>query len=114
MHKLAKIKIDVLVVIQEKNGVYFARCPFLNIATHANSRDKAFENLDEEIQFLFKSALEDGSFIDLLDFRTSQNREPFSPDDLVQLEITSTDVDLPSNIPEHLLKRFADAPELTA
>lgn len=114
MPKLAKIKIDVLVVIQEKDGVYFARCPFLNMSTHANSRDDAFENLREEIRFLFTSAFEDGSFIDLLDFRTSQNRAISSPDDLVQLEITSTDVDLPSNIPSYLLKRFADAPEFTA
>ena len=94
--------------------MYFARCPFLNMSTHADSRDKAFENLREEIQFLFTSAFEDGSFIDLLDFRTSKRRESSFPDDLVQSEITSTDVVLPSGIPEHLLKRFADAPEFTA
>lgn len=114
MPKLAKIKVDVLVVIQEKDGVYFARCPFLNMSTHANSRDKAFENLREEIQFLFTSAFEDGSLIDLLDFRTSRNREPSSPGDSVHLEFTSTDVDLPANIPGRLLERFADAPEFTA
>ena len=114
MPKLAKIKADVLVVIQEKDGVYFARCPFLNMSTHADSRDKAFENLREEIQFLFTSALEDGSFNELLDFRTCKSGEASSPDDLVQLEITSTDVVLPAGIPEYLLKRFADAPEFTA
>lgn len=114
MPKLAKIKVDVLVVIQEKDGVYLARCPFLNISTHADSRNNAFENLKEEIQFLFKSAFEDGTLIDLLDFRTSRNREHSSPDDFVQMEITSTDVDLPSNIPVNLLQRFANAPEFTA
>ena len=114
MPKLAKIKADVLVVIQEKDGVYFARCPFLNVSTHANTRDKAFSNLKEEIQFLFSTAMQDGSLIDLLDFRTSQRREPSSPDESIQVEVTSTDVELPPDIPGHLLQRFADAPEFSS
>lgn len=114
MPKLAKIKANILVVIQEKDGVYYARCPFLNVASRADSPDRAFENLNEEIQFLFSSALQDGSFIELLDYRTSQRRDQSSPDDFVQLEIRSTDLELPDDIPVHLLKRFVDAPELSA
>lgn len=114
MPKLASIRFQVAILIQEKNGVYYARCPFLNVTTHADSPDKAFRNARQEIDFLFKTALQEGSLVDLLDYRTSLNPELASPDDFVQLEIRHADLDLPRDIPEYLLKRFADAPEIPA
>lgn len=114
MAKAARIRFQVAVLIQEKGGDFFARCPFLNVTTRGDSPDSAFQNLQEEIQFLLSSAMQDDTIIQLLDHRTAGSVSHSSPDDFIQLEIRTTEFDLPRNIPPHLLKRFADAPDLPA
>jgi predicted RNase H-like HicB family nuclease len=99
--------ISVLVAVKEKNGMFLARCPFLNIVSQGATEEKAIEQIQKEMAFLFSVCAADGTLEALLDKRTAVEREPFPPDDLVR--VSKTYVDLPPNIPPELLKRFADA-----
>jgi predicted RNase H-like HicB family nuclease len=114
MPKLARIRLQVAIVIRERDGVFIARCPFLNVTTHADAPARALENLRAEVEFLFATAGQDGSLLDVLEFRTTQGRATAAPVESGAVEVCTLEFDLPADIPDHLLKRVADAPELSA
>lgn len=114
MPKLANIKANLLVVLFEEDGLWIARCPYLNVLTHADSRERALGNLREEIEFLIAVTLENGTLADVLEHRISLWKTPAAPEEFLHVEMTSTDVDLSAGLPGHLLKRIADAPDFPA
>ena len=107
MNPLVKISLSLLVAIKQEDGVFLAKCPFLNIVTEGASEDNALNNLKEEINFFFASCCKNDSLVAAMDYRTAVPREPFSPDDFVKVEPTY--VEVPADIPPEVLRRIADA-----
>lgn len=108
MNPLVKFTVSLLVATKkEEEGVFLAKCPFLNIVTQGPTERKAVENLKEEINFFFSSCCENNSLAAAMDHRTAVPREPYSTDNFVKVETTY--VDVPDNIPPEVLRRIADA-----
>lgn len=107
MIPLVKITVSLLVATKMDKGVVLAKCPFLNIVTQGRSKKQALENLQEEINFFFESCCQNNSLVAVMDKRTAILREPFSSDDFVKVEPMY--VEVPSDIPPEILKRFTDA-----
>ena len=103
------IAVSVLVAVKEKNGIFLAKCPFLNIISQGPSEEKAIEQLTKELAFLFSVSATNGTLAALLDKRTAVRPASASPDDFVR--VSRTYVDLPPRIPAEILKRFTDAAE---
>ena len=101
------IAVSILVAVKEKNGIYLANCPFLNVISQGASKEAAIEQLRKEIAFLFATCVANGTLEAVLDKRTSERREPSSAEDFAIVERAY--VDLPPEIPPELLRRFHDA-----
>lgn len=107
MNPEVKIAVSLLIATKKTNGVVFAKCPFLNVVTQGENEEVALKNLEEEIQFFLETCCAEGTLAAVLDERTKKRREPFSPDDFVQVEPRYYTV--PSDIPPEVLKLMADA-----
>ena len=105
MDQQVKITVKVLTTIEEYEGQFLARCPILNVVTQGKTKEQARKHLKEEIFFLFKVCLESGTLEEVLNKR--MNGKQFPPDQFVLIE--KEYLDLPSDIPSHLLQRFNDA-----
>jgi predicted RNase H-like HicB family nuclease len=106
MRPLVKIAINILIEVKEENGEFCVKCPYLNVVTSGKSEAQAIEHLKEEIEFLFFSCESVKELVAVVDERSSKCKEPLARKDFVRIETTY--VDLPSNVPLELLKRFAD------
>ena len=107
MDPLIKITVKLLVATKEENGVFLAKCPFLNIVSQGDTGEIALTNLKEEINFFFLSCCEEGTLAETIDERTKKKREPFSTKDFVHVE--QHYVSIPPDIPVEILKLMADA-----
>ena len=107
MEPLVRMTLSLLVGVKQKEGAFLAICPFLNVVSRGNTREKAVQNLKEVVEFLFETCFADGSLGAVLDHRTLLRSQLPPLEDLVSLERTY--VDLPLQISPELLRRFTDA-----
>ena len=106
MEAVVTVTVNVLVTIEEQDGVFLADCPFLNIVSQGKSEEEAVAHFKEEMQFLFEACHSANALEAVLDHRTSLRRGARSPEDLVRIVSKRR---VPADIPAELLTRFTDA-----
>lgn len=74
MKSVLTVTVNVEVIVAERDGVFVADCPFLNIVSQGGSEDEAVARFREEMQFLFETCSDAKSLDALLDHRTSLRR----------------------------------------
>ena len=99
------VTVNVEVILEERDGLFLADCPFLNIVSQGDSEEEAVARFQEEVQYLFETCNSDNSLEALLDYRTSLRRGELSSGQSVTLKRRNVS----AKIPAALLKRFSDA-----
>lgn len=109
MNPLVKVSVSLLVATKkdEEEGVFLAKCPFLNIVTPGMSEKEALENLVAEIEFFFSTCGEDETFTAVLNERTRKSLSPSASEDFVFAEPHY--VSVPTDISPEIIKLIADA-----
>jgi predicted RNase H-like HicB family nuclease len=97
--------VNVEVILDERDGMFIADCPFLNIVSQGQSEEEVVSNLQEEMQFLFETCNSVDSLAALLDHRTKLRRGESPEGQYITLKRRR----VPAEIPVQLLKRFTDA-----
>ena len=107
MQAVATVTVNVLVAVEEQEGLFFADCPFLNIVSQGRTEEEALAHFQEELQFLLETCQEGGELEALLDYRTGLRRPLQSSMGPVRVERKVRKV--PAEIPAGLLNQFAHA-----
>ena len=106
MRPVLTVTVNVPVMTDEQEGVFFADSPFLNIVTQGNSEEQALARFKEEMGFLLETSHSAGKLEALFDHRTSLRRGEGAPSEYVELRKRHY---VPADIPARLLQRFTDA-----
>ena len=104
MESVLTVTVNVLVLVEEADGVFYADCPFLNIVSQGHSEEDALARFEQEMYFLFETCVDTEQLEALLDHRTTLRRNSSSPDDSAAVKRRVS-----ADIPAALLKRFTDA-----
>lgn len=103
------VTVNLLVLVDEQDGVVYADCPLLNVLSHGASEAKALEHFKEEVEFLLEVAYEDGIVEGLLKYRTSLRLEDWRAGALADGAEGRKTCRVPVEIPAEHLWHFAEA-----
>ena len=105
MEAVLTVTVNVLVMVEEQDGIFLADCPFLNIVSQGKTEDEAIARFQEEMQFLFETCQKSGELEALLDHRTALRKPAERGQEFVMMKKKR----VPAEIPAGLLMQFSNA-----